>query len=178
MLKHRVRNLAATGITIVSAAALIALGATGASAAAVVAANPGHADMAANTLVPAIPVSPAIPSSTSPRCYGGVPWTCLQIFGNGLYVAQENGWAHNPTAAQIDYLHIELYNATSDAGPSQAIAYQNCGQFNLPGGANSSDCSTGSYTLSYALYECDALWQWLGGHSYKDLGYECILVHS
>jgi hypothetical protein len=50
MLKRKIRNLAVTVITIGSATVLTALGATGASAAATTAGQPGHVDVAANTM--------------------------------------------------------------------------------------------------------------------------------
>jgi hypothetical protein len=50
MLNRLVRNLAVTTMTIVSATALTALGAAGASAAATTAVQPGHADVATNTV--------------------------------------------------------------------------------------------------------------------------------
>jgi hypothetical protein len=53
MLKRTIRNLAVTAITIASATTLTAMGATGPSAAATAATQPGHAYIAANTVVQA-----------------------------------------------------------------------------------------------------------------------------
>lgn len=57
MLNHRVRKLAVASIPIISAAALISLAATGASASTVADVSPGHAVVAADTAVRAIPAS-------------------------------------------------------------------------------------------------------------------------
>lgn len=51
MLKRKIRTLAVSGITIVAATVLTALFATGASATVTATANPGHANVASNTVV-------------------------------------------------------------------------------------------------------------------------------
>src|SRR5262245_41523 len=70
MLNRRMRKLVVTGIMIVSAPVLPALFATGASATVTATANPGHADAASYTAVPAAPAvanASATPdSSTAP----------------------------------------------------------------------------------------------------------------
>jgi hypothetical protein len=57
MLKRTIRNLAVTAITMASATVLTAMGATGASAAATAATQPGHAGMAAETVVQPAPAA-------------------------------------------------------------------------------------------------------------------------
>lgn len=67
MLKRKIRNLAVTGITIVSATLLTVLGATGASATVTVAASPGHAAAPAGAVTPASHVSVPFRASASNR---------------------------------------------------------------------------------------------------------------
>jgi hypothetical protein len=111
-------------------------------------------------------------ASTNPECYDSVPWACVQIFGNGLYVADVNGWAHNQTATEIDDLHIELYIASSNTYPSDGALLMNSSGFNLPGGDNSSNLSVGPLSLSTDSWLCSAVWQYTGS-GYVDLGHKC-----
>jgi hypothetical protein len=148
MLNRKVRSLAVTALTIVSAAVLTALSATGASA------------------------------STNPRCVASTPRACVQVFGNGTYVQDVNGWAWNTTRAQIDDLHIELYiqfQSPRPPGGTHWAFLMNCGEFNLPGGRNSANCSySSSFVTDANAYVCAAVWQYADG--YHDRGYSCARI--
>ena len=149
MLKHRVRNLAVAGFMIASAVVLTAAFAPSASA------------------------------TTPPTCVtSDVPWSCVQVFGSGLNVQEMNGWAHNQTGSTIFYLHIELYYAGGPQPPLYGTPIGNCGQFNLPGGANSPNCSSGSFSFTGPAYACSAVWQLIHPTppEWRDLGWVCVHV--
>lgn len=100
MLKPRMRNLAVTGITIVSATILTALFATtGASASVTATANPGHAGVAATTVVHAAPAaanaSAAPDSSTTPYYVCSTSLGCIFAPGHGGTVGTR--YARNTT---------------------------------------------------------------------------------
>jgi hypothetical protein len=87
MLNRKIRHLAVTGITIVSATALTALGATSASAAPTVAATPGHV----TAPKPVIQIKPCVfqtfgPSNTYQECVAD-----LQVLLNDLWYIHYRG---------------------------------------------------------------------------------------
>ena len=151
MLNRKVRNLAVAGLTIVSAAVLPALGATSASA------------------------------STNPKCVDSTPRACVQVFGNGTYVADVNGWAWNTTGAKLSRLHIELYIQFQIARPPGGTNWAflaDCGQFTLASHRNSADCSyggSGGFQTDAHAYVCAAVWQYADGR-YHDRGYSCARI--
>ena len=131
--------------------------------------------IAAAVILPFIAVTGSASASVTPNTTPATckttttPWACVQVFGNGTDIVQMNGWAHNTTGAQLDYLHIELYD-------TYGVVIKNCGQFNLAAGANSPNCSWAPNAGEPAANYCAAVWQWLGGKNYADLGWECVLV--
>jgi hypothetical protein len=152
MLNRKVRNLAVASLTIASAAVLTALGATGASA------------------------------STNPRCVDSTPRACVQVFGNGTYVADVNGWAWNTTGAKFGKLHIELYIQFQIARPPGGTHWAfltDCRQFSLPSRHNSAICSyggnSGGFKTDAHSYVCAAVWQYADGR-YHDRGYSCARI--
>jgi hypothetical protein len=151
MLNRKVRNLAVAGLTIVSAAVLPALDATTASA------------------------------STNPKCVDSTPRACVQVFGNGTYVADVNGWAWNTTGAKLSRLHIELYIQFQTARPPGGTNWAflaDCGQFTLAPHRNSADCSyggSGGFETDAHAYVCAAVWQYADGR-YHDRGYSCARI--
>jgi hypothetical protein len=161
MQNRKVRNLAVTAITVMSAIGFAALGTTSASA------------------------------STNPTCVNGTyqgvksPLTCVQVFGNGLVVDAWNGWAYNNTNYAWGPLHMELYyNRSTPAGPtgSGSIPEQNCGEFYLEYVyQNSNNCSWAGASNVKTVdpgYYCSALWLYLGNNQYADLSSKCVYVHS
>lgn len=192
MLKRRARNLAVTGITIVSATMLTVLAATGASATTMAATNPGHAQAAASNLAsanPAVRNVSAIPDTTLPTCYSNgtlIPWTCVQVTGVGLDITKWGGWAH---ATGFGYfgnsLHIELYlNRYGPYGPAtqHSIPEQNCNGFSLNPGENSPPCNWkgAPYYPVDTGYYCSALW-WhedAPTQPWDLLGFKCVYVYQ
>lgn len=140
MLNRTVRNLAVAAVTTLSAAVLIPLGATSASA------------------------------STLPKCGADgpdIPRICVQVFGNGNYIAQMNGWMWNTTGIEQfngEY-RIELYlKRTAKAEPPGGSAFhfiRYCTVGDVPNGHNSANCSFGPRNNADTGYYCAAL---LGPH--------------
>ena len=146
MLKHRVRNLAVAGFMIASA------------------------------LVLTVPFAPSASASTPATCVtSDHPWPCIEVFGNGLYVQDMNGWAHNADTMTIYNLHMELYWAAHNEPPLYGHYIKNSGEFNLAGGHNSSNVSYGPVTWSGPRYLCNAVWQDNFGY-HTDLGYVCVYI--
>lgn len=149
MLNRRVRNLAVTAMTIVSATVLIALGGTSAYA------------------------------TSPPICSGGAPKACIQVFGSGLVVKNANGWIWNNSSRTLTAVHVEDYfNYSGAQGPTALTSnfMNNCNSPNLSPGTNSPNCSTGDWAFGSAVWVCAAAWQHRNG-IYYDLGWRCTLVH-
>jgi hypothetical protein len=155
MLSRKIRNLAVTAITIVSATVLTTLSATGASA------------------------------TTLPTCYKNgtlIPWTCVQVIGSGLHIAEMDGWLYNPkdsiyTGASVD---IELYYAGRNQAPGiDTPKIRNCDQFYVPEpGFDSDPCPWQPIGDVNAGYYCAALWwfQNIPPNIWTLLGWRCVYV--
>lgn len=188
MLNRKVGNFTLSAITIVSAIALTALSAPGASAA-VTAAGSGHVAVAANTAVLAAPAAGntnATPDTSLPKCYTHgtlIPWTCVQVFGTGLYISLVNGWTYNPPKSIYtgQSVHIELYYANSNRAPGRGTSLiKNCNEFNIPQpGHNSGNCSWQPARNEPQGYYCAALWWFenLPPNIWNLLGWSCVDVH-
>lgn len=189
MLTRKLRNLAITGITIVSATVLTTLAAVGASATTVAANNPSHTNATAATVVPAAPAADtrsAIPDSTNPKCHSDgsiIPWACVQVFGNGLIIDAWNGWAYVPATSVLydsSSAHIELYyNSRGPYGPATHYSNSghNCPGFTINTGKNSPNCSWPGASASKKVnagYYCAAVWWYTD--TWSD-NYSCVYVH-
>lgn len=177
MFQRTVRNLAATGITAVSAAVLTALGAVSASAAPAAAARPGYARVAATS--PVLCNEAATPQ-----------WPCVTIDGSGLTVTSVRTWAHNPLRATYPAgttwsAHIEIYATNIDEplkpdppNPADIGVLWNSGDFSIAPGGNSPafDVTIGD-TFTVDLFVCAAAWLDSGEFHYLH-GYACGAVHG
>jgi hypothetical protein len=196
MLKLTVRNLAMTGLAIVSAAALSALGAAGASAASAVAIAPAHAARAAAAATIATPAAAAaanaraIPDTSPILCNENIdPWPCLKIYGSELDVSSVSTWAHNEPGgthlAGVDGPdHIELYVTNVDEplrpdppDPSDIGILWNSGDLTAASGANSAAFDVAGDTFGQDLYVCAAVWV-DSGKNHVLSSYECAAVFS
>ena len=205
MLNRKVRNLAVTAVTIVSATGLSALFAAGASASVTAAANPGHA--AVTAAASAAPNTSATPDSTGFLCAPAVshlPKACVQVFGSGLNISSMTGWAYNPTTSSYTgySAHIELYYMTpgnfaassgsfGDGDPELAPSIPvpnghggNCPEYTLKAGANSSPCSwdpaeLGVNPVVNKGYYCSAVWVYYAPpvEPWLLASYRCAYVH-
>jgi hypothetical protein len=181
MLNRAIRYLAITAVSIVSATVLTALGATSASAAPTAAANPGYAQMAAQTAVPATPASAnasAKPDTTGDLCdWYDNPVVCIQIYGSGLNVTGIHTWYYNDSPYTVGNYHIELYILYSLTRGVPYIFLRNCPEWIVGARHNSPVCAYGHYNAGQNMYYCAGLWEdGFGNHVF--VGDRCVYVHA
>jgi hypothetical protein len=181
-LRSRLGRLGA-GIAVVALVTSgLALSTSGdAQAQAMAAANPGHANVAANTVVPAAPAS-ATPDTTLPQCNTEYAlWSCVQVFGSGLHIDKMNGWAHNDSTVGISgSFWNELYYDKDNVRPGDGTGYRgilNCSFLSISAGGNTANCDWAPNANEAQGYYCDALWQSISG-SPGLWSYKCVYVHS
>jgi hypothetical protein len=168
---------------VTSGLALSTSGGAQAQAKAMAAANPGHANVAASTVVPATSANAsAIPYTTLPQCnttYALRP--CVQVFGSGLHIDKMNGWTHNESGVEISgSFWNELYYDRDNVRPGGGTGYRgilNCSFLSISAGGNTANCDWAPNANEAAGYYCDALWQSVN-HRPGLWSYRCVYVHS
>ena len=78
-----------------------------------------------------------IPNTSGASCVQSTPWSCTQVYGNGTFIVQMNGWSHNASSVSITNLHLQLTWVDS-SGTVHNI--KSCATFTIAPGANSPNC--------------------------------------
>jgi len=118
-------------------------------------------------------------ASTAPICSGGAPRDCIQIFGSGLNITEEDGWIWNNTSASIPSAHIEFYSAFHNQSPLApgSAPFVNQGVGRVDPNSNSVAALIDPPQPNSDIYECDASWQ-DNGSQHILLGWACGYVHG
>lgn len=77
------------------------------------------------------------PNTSGASCVESTPWSCTQVYGNGTFIVQMNGWAHNASSVTIADLYLQL-TYIDKSGVLHNI--KKCATFSISPNTNSPNC--------------------------------------